>query len=87
LRFSSENKDPKKFIILLNYLDFMETIGYLSKSEYVSINDLNELCGFTIKFNYEIFRLYIEDKRRRHNKKEFYSSFTELYQQMQKSLS
>lgn len=79
LRFSSEGNDPEDFICLKNYLDLMETIGYLYFKRHVTKEDLYELCGHSLKFNYEVFRLYIKDKRSRHVNDNFYSLFAKLY--------
>lgn len=79
LRDSKNKKDIRKFIILLNFLDFMETVGYFYYKKYVGIDDLLELCGCSLDFNYQIFRFYIKDKRTRNQNKEFYKYFAALY--------
>lgn len=66
------SEEKEDFAYLRNFLDFMETIGYLRKRGYVSPNSLNELCGESLKFYYLIFRSYIEQirqlEKRRGNK-------------------
>ena len=82
LRESHKEFDCEQFIYLLNFIDFMETIGYLHKSEYVDLKDLEELCGHSLKFNYEIFKKYIDNRNERHGN--FYEYFTELYEMISK---
>lgn len=77
--------DPERkedFIHLLNFLDFMETIGYLSVKDYVTSNELDALCGESLVFSYNIFKYYIDRKRSRHNNDGFYENFDKLYNKL-----
>ena len=82
LRTSSDSKDIDNFTILLTYLDLMETVGYLFKKEYVNLGDLNELCGHSLRFNYELFKKYIDDRSDRHG--EFYECFKYTYNEIKR---
>lgn len=72
------------FICLLSFLDFMETIGFFSENEtHVSVKKLNALCGESLRFNYKIFKPYIDYKNNKHKKTKdyemFYKNFGKLY--------
>lgn len=74
-------QDRDDFMLLLNLLDFMETIGFLENNGYVSVEQLNALSGSTIKFFYMCFANYICHKRCKHKNEglDLYKNFEELY--------
>ncbi|HAT2147266.1 DUF4760 domain-containing protein [Legionella pneumophila] len=67
------------YIYLLNFLDFLETIGYLYVRNAVTIPELNELLGNSIVYFYEIFQPYIKHRRDSKGDQKFYSQFEQLY--------
>lgn len=77
-----DNKSVQSFISLLNFLDFMETIGYYYATGKLEQSDLKELFGLSLKFNYEIFEPYIYDRRERHKNSQFYTEFEKLYKKI-----
>lgn len=79
-----KDKEQDDFIILLNFLDFMETIGYLYEKKLIKADELNALCGESIRFNYKIFTPYIRYKRQKHQREKFYESFEALYNELKK---
>lgn len=82
----SESKGKVKvenFICLLNFLDFMETVGYLHTQDHLKRESLNELFGASIEFNYEIFEIYILHRRKKHGIEDFYDEFKKLYEAIQ----
>lgn len=81
---NARNSNQDDFMSLLNYLDFMETVSYLENKNYLTLEQLHELFGSTLVFNYEIFKSYIEDRRQRHKNPEFYSKFERLYEKLKK---
>lgn len=82
----SESQDKEKikdFVYLLNFLDFMETVGYLYTQGHLTKESLNELFGASIAFNYEIFEIYIMYRRKKHDINDFYEEFKKLYKAIQ----
>ncbi|MFI5142264.1 MAG: hypothetical protein ACHQII_07905 [Bacteroidia bacterium] len=68
-----------KFIYLLNYLEFMESLGFLYKdADAKKIAELEAFCGHTLVFNYGVFFSYIEYKNTKHNKKGYFNEFKNL---------
>lgn len=76
---SQDRSEQKMHMYLLNFLDFMETVGYLYASGYVEKKVLNDLFGISLEFNYEIYNQYIEHRRESHNNNKFYERFQKLY--------
>jgi len=76
---SGNETDAKDFINVLNFLDFMETIGFLVEKDYVNHEDLSALVGESLVFNFLIFQPYILHKRAKHNMQYFYIHFERLY--------
>lgn len=78
IKLKNDTSSAKDFIYLLNFLDFFETIGYLHYKKSISIDDINELCGNSIRYFFIIFQEYIF-----YRKKEkdilFYDMFIQLY--------
>lgn len=84
LRKGKDDKSQEEFMIVLNFLEFMETIGYLAYSDCVSEEALDKLCGHSISFNYMVFKLYIESKSKRHEQNDFYKHFKALHENLEK---
>ncbi len=54
----------EEFVLIRNFLDFMETIGFLycnNKDKAINACSLYELCGESLIFNFKIFKKYIDD--------------------------
>ena len=63
----NKNKNKKRiedFISLLNFLDFLETIGYMRSENAIEIQEINELMGNSLVYFFDIFRPYIEYRRK-----------------------
>jgi len=77
----AENQQEKSdFIYMLNFLDFMETIGYLCEKNHITWNSLDALCGESLVFNYyKIFAPYICAERDKYGKQDLYTAFEKLY--------
>lgn len=77
------NRDKvKEFISLLNFLDFLETIGYIYFAKGITLIEIRELLGNSIVFYYEIFEDFIEFRRTETNDKKFYEHFERLYKEV-----
>ncbi|VEB35513.1 DUF4760 domain-containing protein [Legionella cherrii] len=68
----------EQFIKLLNFLDFLETIGYLHSREAITTEEVSELIGNSIIYFYDIFSIYIA-YRRKTKDPGFYIKFEKLY--------
>jgi len=79
LLISKINKpnEISKFISLLNFLDFLETIGYMYHAGSLEVKDIQELSGNSIMYFYKIFEAYI--LYRREKDPMFYKMFEALY--------
>ena len=75
----NDNQDQiEQFIKLLNFLDFLETIGFLHYKKAITTEEVSELIGNSIIYFYDIFSIYIA-YRRRTKDKGFYTKFENLY--------
>ena len=65
LLISKINKPSEisKFISLLNFLDFLETIGYIYYTGSLEAKDIQELSGNSIMYFYKIFEAYVLYRR------------------------
>lgn len=72
--------EGKKFIYLLNLLDYLETLSYFWNRDDLNIKDVQNTCGNNAIFFYECFKSFIE-KRQSHNEK-YYINFTALYKKL-----
>lgn len=84
IEMSESAESPEDFLKLLNYLDFMETIGFLWKNGYIEVEEINSLCGNSICFNYRIFKKYIKNRREEKMNEKFYENFEKLADEIQK---
>lgn len=78
-KMSETIEEKRRFMLVLNLLDFLETIGYLHKEENIKTPRLQALLGESLIFHYNVFRPYIRHKRRKHGSKNFYKAFENLY--------
>lgn len=85
IEMSEDKGKERSFIYLLNFLDFMETIGYLCSEKHITAKALNELCGESLKYNYQIFEAYIDYRNSKHTGR-FYCEFKKLYRNIKKEL-
>jgi len=70
----SNSKKINDFIDLLNFIDFLETVGHLFSNGSISEDDANELLGDSIVYFHDIFKVYIKYRRDKKNKN-FYKKF------------
>lgn len=83
----SEDEDSRKikdFIYLLNFLDFMESIGYFYSQKYLDIVQINEFFGTSLKFNYDIFKPYIKRRRINHRENDLHREFENLHSDLKR---
>lgn len=73
-----EMEVSEQFMMILNFLDFLETIGFMFKNNDLNIEKLNSINGESILFYFRILKGYVEHKNRKHNKV-FYPNFTNLH--------
>lgn len=75
IEMQSKEDSAEKYICLLNFLDFLETISYFTNKGLISIEDTKELMGGFLIDYYDVFKAWI-DVYRKANKDSSY--FTEL---------
>jgi hypothetical protein len=66
------------FISLLNFLDFLETIGYMHSEQAIKTEEVKELMGNSLVYFFDIFKIYI-DYRRKEKDPSFYCYIEKLY--------
>lgn len=71
----------REFMFLLNFLDFLETIGHLYVEKLISRQKLKALFGESLDFYYQLFEKYIE--HRQTNYPNIYKAFQKLYEALQ----
>lgn len=83
-KMSNEQKDGDDYILLLNLLDFLETLAYQAKNENIEFKDVEDLIGPSAKFFYQIFYLRIKERRKKYLDQKYYCEFENLIKKMQK---
>jgi hypothetical protein len=79
------NRNQKDFMYLLELLEFMDFIGFLVKTDQVSLDKVKGIFGNSIIFNYEVFKNYIELKNAKHPPEKYFENFTILYNKIKLS--
>lgn len=72
------------YIILANFVDFLETIGYLYEQTNLTTVEIKEFLGNSLIYFYEIFSIYISYKRQIKDQS-LYDKFEKLYIEMKKN--
>ncbi len=84
IRDLHDNPDKiEDYIILVNFVDFLETIGYLYEQTDLTIIEVREFLGNSLIYFYEIFSIYISYKRQIKDQS-LYDKFEKMYLEMKK---
>lgn len=78
MKLHDNHRETQKFVSLLNFLDFLETIGYLHSQKSITTEEVSDLLGNSIVYFYDIFSIYIA-YRRKTKDVGFYLNFEKLY--------
>ena len=78
------NKNQKEFIYLLNFLDFLETVAYFTNNNYMSLDDVDELIGSSLKYYFCVFKELILNRRKTYRCKKYYCEIEQLAKDIQK---
>lgn len=78
MNLHDNKRETHKFVSLLNFLDFLETIGYLHSQKSITTEEVSDLLGNSIVYFYDIFNIYIAYKRKTKDIG-FYLNFEKLY--------
>lgn len=70
--------EMKKYVTLLSFLDFLETIAYMANVDKWKQDDLSETLGNSLLFYYEIFRPKIYQRREKYEDNSFYMQIENL---------
>lgn len=73
LNEKTDRESCKKFIFLRNFLEFLETVAYFGNKGFISSEEINELIGATLCFNYDIFKRWIYQHRGKPGNKKYCS--------------
>jgi hypothetical protein len=77
-----KKEESKDFIILINFLDFLETISYFCNKKYISDRDVNELLGCSMNYYYKIFKPIIYARRSKYNDPRYYCEIEKFYEKL-----
>lgn len=55
-----EEQDPAKYLRLFQICGFFETVGYVTKANYITLTDVSELFSVSINATAVVFRPYIQ---------------------------
>jgi hypothetical protein len=83
IRRGNNRKSFYEFSHLLNFLDFLETLALLTRKNYISVKDIDELIGNSILYYYKIFKRWIYFRRERYNNKSYYCEFEDLVEKLE----
>ncbi len=78
LKMSKDIKENENFMYLLNLLDFMETISFFHNKKGISTKKLEALLGESLNFHYQVFKPYIEYKRKQPYSKDIYEELESM---------
>lgn len=82
---AEQTEEPKRFIQLLNFLDFLETVSYFTNNYYMSLDDVNELIGGSLKYYYCAYQAFIAKRRSKYHCDKYYCEIEKLAKKVQKS--
>jgi len=79
LRLKS-GKEGRDFILLVNFLDFLETVSYLAnkKEHHIETTDIEALLGGSIVYYCEVFSPLIQYRRNKYNRPKWYCEIQKL---------
>lgn len=52
-------------MLLLNFLDFLETIAYFCKANSLSVADVQNLLGYSLVFYYDVFERWLKYRQKK----------------------
>lgn len=84
LGISKNTSDIENFVLLLNFLDFLETIAFLAEENHINYEEISALSGDSIIFYYRIFKPWIDCHRHKHNRYTYYEYLDTFYKKYHK---
>jgi len=75
---SNKDRDAEEFMLLLNFLDLLETIAFFSNKKRIDKDEVNELSGASIVYYYDVFKPWIFDHRIKKNNDDYYCELQKL---------
>lgn len=77
-QIGNDAKQSRKFILLLNFLDFLESIAYYVKVGYVSYDDVLEMFGGNLPYWFDVYERWIHYRREKFKELKMYYEFETL---------
>lgn len=80
-----KDKSPngcEKFAYLLNLLDFLETIAYFSRKDFISVDEVDDLLGNSLVFYYQIYKPWIYYRRSKYHNKQYHNEIELLVEKI-----
>lgn len=77
-QIGNDAKQTRKFILLLNFLDFLESIAYYVKVGYVSYDDVLEMFGGNLPYWFDVYERWIHYRREKFKEPKMYYEFETL---------
>jgi hypothetical protein len=84
-KIGNDKKRTKDFILLLNFLDFLESISYYAQVNYVTRKDVEEMFGGSITYWYDIYYDWILYRRKKFNEPRMYCELEALVTKVRKT--
>lgn len=75
---ASDPASQKEYILVLNLLDFLESISYYANNGHIEQKQIDDLMGISLVFFYAIFKLRIKKRREKYGINSFYEQFENL---------
>ncbi|MBX9585709.1 MAG: hypothetical protein K2X50_00480 [Gammaproteobacteria bacterium] len=83
MRTSTKKYEMRDFIYLMNFLECLETISFFANNNAIGQDDLKLLSGPSIKFYYQVFKLFITERRTETDNNSYYVELEKFIQNQQ----
>ena len=74
----TDKEKAEDFILLLTFLEFLDTTAYFCKKGYLSKTDIEELVSGSMTYYYKVFKAWIYYRRQKYNDNRYYCELENL---------
>lgn len=85
IRRGKDEKSCDEYMHLLNFLEFLETLAYFSRKDFISVKEVNELLGNSLVFYYKVYKCLIYDRRMKYDNRSYYCELEALVDKIESS--
>ncbi len=80
LSYYKDASYAKEFILIINFIEFMETMGYLIyREKTIKLDQVRNLCGYEVEKFYPIFKPLIKQLRKDLNDDSIFKNFKKMH--------